>query len=216
MKKGFTEIVFLLDKSASMSGRTSDTIGGFNGFLKEQKEVEGEANITLVQFAGLGETVPYKTVNINEQEELTTETYRANGGSTAYLDALGKVINETGQRLHELRESQKPEKVVFVVMTDGLENASREFTREAIRSMIKHQEDKYSWQFVFMGANFDAVGEGQKFGINVMRAYSYNATSGGFAEAFGATSKNLRNYRSNLAVNMDFTEEDRKKQEQAK
>jgi len=216
MKKGLTDITFLLDRSGSMERNTADTIGGFNGFLKEQQELEGEATFTLIQFAGVGETVPYKTVNIKDQEKLNTTTYRATGSSTAYLDALGKAINDTGNRLHELRESQKPEKVVFVIMTDGLENASREFSKSTIREMIQHQEEKYNWQFVFMGANFDAVAEGGKFGINVNRAYTYNADSVGFAGAYGATSKNLSNYRNNLAVNMDFTDEDRKKQEQAK
>jgi hypothetical protein len=208
MKKGLTDITFLLDRSGSMANHASDTIGGFNTFLKEQQDLEGEANFTLIQFAGVGESVLHATVSIKDQVRLDTTNYRATGGSTAYLDALGRAINETGKRLHSLRESHKPAKVVFVVMTDGLENASREFTKAGIKAMIEHQENVYNWQFVFM--------EGANIGVSAMRAYSYNTNSVGFAEAYVATSKNLRNYRSNLVTNMDFTEEDRKKQEQAK
>lgn len=214
MKKNHTDITILLDRSASMSGLTNTTIEGFNEFVNAQKEVEGTASLTVVQFAEPDKIQNFITAqDIKSVAPLTHETYVANGHYTAYLDAIGRTINETGERLHNLRISERPDKVIFVVLTDGLENASREFTRSAIRDMIKHQEEKYSWEFVFLGANMDAVAEGGSIGVTNGKSFTYTATAAGMSNAFKSVTANSVMYRSNVKSDMSFTDEDRKAQE---
>lgn len=207
MKKGYTDITFLLDRSGSMAGTFRETLAGYNQFLKEQKQASGKATFTLVQFAT--NTEIGKTLDIREVENLSRATYSPTGSSTAYLDALGKTINATGERLAKMPESQRPEKVIMVVMTDGFENASREFTKSTLADMIKHQESVYNWQFVFLGANFDAVEEGQMLGMAVGRSFTYTQDSAGITNAYSALSANMTKYRANKSVNMDFQEEQR-------
>jgi uncharacterized protein YegL len=214
MKKNYTDITLLLDRSGSMAGTKADTIGGVNTFIEDQKKEEGEAKFTLVQFATTART-DY-TKDIKDVELLNQDTYQPTGASTAYLDALGKTINETGERLSALPDDERPEKVVVVVMTDGFENASREFRRGTIKEMIKHQEEKYNWQFVFMGANMDAVAEGSTFGVKSANAFTFVQDSAGLKSAYGALSSNLRSYRKGEVENMSFTPEQREEQEKDK
>lgn len=157
MKKDLTEIVIVLDESGSMSSCKSDTIGGFNEFLSTQKKIKGEANVTLVKFSDY-----YKVVNDGTALEHVSPLNESNytpSYSTALLDAVGRTINSVGNRLSSLPEDQRPEKVIFAVITDGYENASKEFKREKIFEMVTHQKTKYNWEFLFLGADIDAWGK---------------------------------------------------------
>ncbi len=159
VNENYTDITFVLDKSASMSDCVSDTIGGFNKFMKKQKGGKGKCRITTYLFDKPGSLKKlHNDVPITEIPQLTAEQYVADGWSTAYLDALGKTIDETGYRLVKMDEKDRPGKVLFVVLTDGLENASIELNREQVAKKLDIQENNYDWDFVFLGANFDAVG----------------------------------------------------------
>ncbi len=158
MNQNFTEIVFILDRSGSMGGLENDTIGGFNGFVKKQAET-GQTSLTTVLFDDKYEIL-HNGVDAGKAV-LTSDEYFTRG-STALLDAVGKTINDVGKRLGETPEALRPGKVIFVITTDGLENASREFTYDEVQKMITHQSEKYNWEFVFMGANIDVAKEGSK------------------------------------------------------
>src|SRR6476661_5469594 len=212
MKKNYTDITVVLDRSGSMMGTKSDTIGGFNAFLQEQKKVEGEATFTLIQFANTYE-VTVNGANIQNVAELNETSYQPTGSSTSLLDALGKAINETGERLRRLAESKRPENVVFVVITDGQENSSREFKKATINEMIQHQTDKYKWEFVFLGANQDAISEGASLGVRTANSLTYTQDSAGIGAMYSSVTSNLVNLRKGVAESMAFTEEDRKKQQ---
>lgn len=157
MEKDYCEIVMILDESGSMSDCKSDTIGGVNEFLNNQKRIKGKVNVTLIKFSD------YYRI-INNATDLDQVAYLDEGNyipsnTTALLDAVGKTINSTGARLENMAEKERPEKVIFVIITDGLENASREFSRRQVFEMVSHQRDKYKWEFIFLGANIDAWGE---------------------------------------------------------
>lgn len=157
MKKNLTEIVIVLDESGSMSSCKSDTIGGFNEFLSSQKKIKGDANVTLVKFSDY-----YKMINDGTPLESVSALNESNytpSNSTALLDAVGKTINKIGDRLANTPENEKPEKVIFAVITDGFENASREFKQKQIFDMVTHQKTKYSWEFLFLGADIDSWGK---------------------------------------------------------
>ena len=157
MRENLTEMVFVLDRSGSMSGLAADTIGGFNELIEKQKKIEGDAYVTTVLFDHEYEVL-HDHVALGEVAPLTDKEYFARG-STALLDAVGRTINAVGARLGATPEEERPAHVVFVITTDGMENASREYTAKQVREMVEHQQQKYSWQFVFLGANMDAVSE---------------------------------------------------------
>ena len=161
MNQNLTEIVFILDRSGSMNGLENDTIGGFNGFVKKQAKL-GPTNLTTVLFDDKYEIL-HNGVDA-KNVLLTGETYFTRG-STALLDAVGKTINEVGIRLSETPEPARPGKVIFVITTDGMENASQKFSYDEVKQMITHQTEKYGWEFIFMGANIDVAEEGDKLGI---------------------------------------------------
>jgi len=215
MKQDLTDITVVLDRSGSMYRVWTDTIVGFNAFLKTQKEATGEATFTLVQFDDKY-YVHYRGKNIQEVPDLDNETYVPRGG-TALLDAIGRTINETGQRLAALAESDRPSKVIFVILTDGEENASKEFRKDKINEMITHQTEKYQWDFVFLGANQDAIKTGSSMGIMAGNSMTYAANSIGTVSAFKTISSTMSSYRSgNTAVKTQFfSEEDRGKQKVA-
>jgi len=175
MNQNLTEIVFILDRSGSMNGLENDTIGGFNGFVKKQAEA-GQTSLTTVLFDDkyeiLHNGIDARDITLTEREYFTR-------GCTALLDAVGKTINDVGKRLNETPEASKPGKVIFVITTDGLENASREFSYDEVKKMITHQSEKYSWEFVFMGANIDVAKEGNKLGIKADRSFGWTANSAG-------------------------------------
>ena len=187
MKANLTELVMILDASGSMWSLTDDTIGGFNSLLNSQKEAEGEAIFTAVKFNDSMEYM-YKRVNINKVKELTKKEYFASG-YTALLDALGTTIDYIGKELANTVEDERPSKVIFAVITDGMENASREYTYELIQEKIKHQREVYNWQFMFIGANIDAIGESEKLGMDSRFARNYTASSVGTQAVYGGLSK---------------------------
>ena len=184
MNQNLTEIVFILDRSGSMAGLENDTIGGFNGFVKKQAE-NGQTSLTTVLFDDKYEIL-HNGIDA-DNVILTNEEYFTRG-STALLDAIGKTINNVGGRLNETPEDSRPCKVIFVITTDGLENASMEFSYKEIKKMITHQSEKYAWEFIFIGANIDVVQEGSKLGIDASRSIGFSATGQGICTMFKSVS----------------------------
>jgi hypothetical protein len=181
MNVNLTEIIFLLDRSGSMAGLESDTIGGFNAFVEKQRELEGETLVTAVLFDDKYEIL-WNGINANKAK-LTGREYFVRG-STALLDAVGKTILDVGLRLSQTNEEERPGKIIFVITTDGMENASREFTYKKIKELIIHQQEKYNWEFIFLGANIDASKEADSIGISKNNAYSFEASKAGVVEMY--------------------------------
>jgi uncharacterized protein YegL len=176
MNSNLTEIIFLLDRSGSMGGLECDTIGGFNAFIESQRKLEGKTLVTGVLFDDQYEVL----WNGAEAEivKLTAEEYYVRG-CTALLDAVGKTILDVGYRLSKTKRDHRPGKVIFVITSDGFENASREFTYKKVRELIKHQQEKYNWEFIFLGANIDAEKEADSLGIHSENAYNFEASEEG-------------------------------------
>lgn len=171
MKKGLTEIVFILDESGSMSGLETDTIGGFNSLINKQKGIEGEALVSLVVFNDNSKVV-YDRVPIRQVELLTAKQY-CPSGCTALLDSVGDAIHHIGNIHKYAREEDVPEKTLVVITTDGMENASRRYNYAKIKEMIKKEREKYGWEFLFLGANIDALDIAENLGIDPTRASNY-------------------------------------------
>ena len=179
MKKGLTELVFILDRSGSMGGLESDTIGGFNGMIEKQKKQEGDANVTTVLFDDRVEIV-HDRFDLRIVRELTDRDYYVRG-CTALLDAVGSTIDKMVNIQKRLPGEHRAEKVIFVITTDGLENASRQYSYAEVKHKIELEKEKYGWEFLFLGANMDAAAEAQKFGISDDRAVTFNNDSRGIA-----------------------------------
>jgi uncharacterized protein YegL len=198
MNRNLTDITVLLDRSGSMEDIREDTIGGFNRFLDDQKKQPGQANLTLVQFDTAYEMHLY-SVNIHNVAPLTRATFQPRGG-TALLDAMGKAIDQTGQRLEKMHESQRPANVMFVIITDGEENSSRVYAGEAghalIMGKVKHQSEAYNWTFVFLGANQDAIQTGASLGILATNSLSYAPNSFGVGNTYEILSSKTSTLRS--------------------
>lgn len=194
MKKNLTELVFILDRSGSMQSLASDTIGGFNSMIETQKKEPGEAYVTTVLFDHDYELL-HDHINIEDINPITSNEYYARG-STGLLDAVGRTINAIGNRLSATPEDERPDKVIFVINTDGYENCSREFTKKQIKEMIEHQQNKYSWVFMFLGANIDAASEAGGLGIASSRSHNYAYTSGGISSAYSSVDAALCSIRS--------------------
>ena len=177
MKKNLTEIVFILDRSGSMAGLEKDTIGGFNGMLAKQKREPGEAVISTVLFDNESQVI-HDRVPLDRIPELTEKEYYVRG-CTALLDAVGSAIHHIGNVHKYAREEDRPEKTLFVITTDGMENASHSYTYDRVKQMISHQKETYGWEFIFLGANIDATREAARFGISADRAANYHADSKG-------------------------------------
>lgn len=171
MKKGLTEIVFILDRSGSMSGLEKDTIGGFNSTIERQKREEGEALVSTVLFDDDMEVL-HDRVSLEKIAPLTDKEYYARG-STALLDAIGGAIHHIGNVHKYAREEDRPEKTIFVITTDGYENASRKYSSDRVKQMVERQKQKYGWEFIFLGANIDAVETARNFGIDEARAANF-------------------------------------------
>lgn len=212
MRKGLTDISIVLDRSGSMSSIADDTRGGFNKFILDQRTTPGEAVVTLVQFDHEYQCV-HNGVNIADVPELTSATYVPRG-NTALLDAIGRTINDTGARIAALTEEDRPEFVVFVIITDGHENASREFARDKVMEMITHQREVYSWSFIFLGADADAIDVARSYGISRDTAMQYSNTSAGVNAVFDSTSRNLRSMRTiGDSATLNYSDKDRAEQE---
>ena len=177
MKKNLTEIVFILDRSGSMAGLEADTIGGFNGMLEKQKREEGRVLVSTVLFDHEQQVI-HDRVDIRRMEPMTEREYFVRG-CTALLDAVGGAIHHIGNVHKYAREEDRPEKTLFVITTDGMENASKRYTYEKVKAMITRQQEKYGWEFLFLGANIDAAREAARFGIGKDFAANYHADSKG-------------------------------------
>ena len=186
MKKGYTEIIAIIDKSGSMHPIKSDSIGGVNSFIESQKEQEGTANLTLVLFNTEVETI-YESEDIKNIKGLNATSYIPNG-MTAMNDAIGISINKLGLKLSKMKEEDRPENVIVAILTDGQENSSMEFSGEAVKSLIKEQTEKYNWEFIFLAANQNAVESGAGIGIPKERCMEYSADSKGMNNAYTSMS----------------------------
>lgn len=193
MKKGLTELVFILDRSGSMGGLENDTIGGFNAMLEKQKKQEGEAYITTVLFDDRYEMI-HNRFPLAKVKPMTDADYYVRG-CTALLDAMGRTIHQMAMTQKYLPEEEKAEKVIFVITTDGLENASREYTIVQVKKMVEHEKEKYGWEFLFFGANMDAVAEAGRFGIGADRAVTFENDSQGIHTNYRVVSETISNMR---------------------
>ena len=194
MRKNLTELVFILDRSGSMAGLEGDTIGGFNGMIEKQKCEPGEAYVSTVLFDNVSEVI-HDRVDIQKIEPMTNRDYYVRG-CTALLDAVGEAIHHIGNIHKYAREEDRPEKTLFVITTDGMENASRKYSYEKVRSMIQRQQEKHGWEFIFLGANIDAAKEAARFGISEDRAANYHADHKGTAVIYEAMSEAVCNVRA--------------------
>ncbi|HHW06642.1 MAG TPA: VWA domain-containing protein [Clostridia bacterium] len=193
MKNNLTELVFILDRSGSMAGLESDTIGGYNAMLKKQQETEGEVIVTTVLFDDKYELL-HDRINLKAIAPITEKEYYVRG-TTALLDAVGKTINKIVAVQKHTAEEYRADKVLFVITTDGMENASREYSYEQIRRMVERQKEKYGWEFIFLGANIDAVETAGRFGIDAGNAANYHADSEGVQLNFQVLSEVITNVR---------------------
>lgn len=211
-KTNITELVYILDRSGSMSGLEADTIGGYNSMLKEQKSEPGTAFVTTVLFDDSYELL-HDRVNIRELRPITGKEYFVRG-STALLDAVGKTISSIGNAQKHSNPERRADKVMVVIITDGMENASSEYNYKKIMDMIEKQKSRFGWEFLFLGANIDAIATAAKFGISSDRAANYNADSKGTQLNYTAINNfasNLRQNRSNDASWKKNIDEDYKK-----
>jgi hypothetical protein len=205
VNQDLTDITIVLDESGSMGPIRGDTIGALNTFVQEQKAIPGNAVFSLYTFSsGLDKEYQFlrqrvAAVNLKDAQPLTDKDYTPAGG-TPLLDALGTAIDSTGIRLGNLPEDQRPARVLFVIVTDGKENASTKFDTAAIREKIKHQDEVYSWDFVYLGANQDAFAVSSGLGISAGNTSGFEATSGGIKSMTGKLSSNAVNYRSGGAT----------------
>ncbi len=187
MSKGLTEIIYILDRSGSMGGLEEDTIGGFNSMMEQQKKTGEKALVSTVLFDDTCEVI-HDRVPIDKIEKMTSEQYYVRG-CTALLDAVGGAIHHIGNVHKYAREEDRPEKTIVVITTDGMENASRNYSRSKIQKMVKRQQNKYGWEFIFIGANIDAYAEAQKYGIRKERAVNYVSDEIGTANVYAGVSK---------------------------
>lgn len=210
MKKGYTHISVVLDRSGSMSGIKNDAQGGLNQFIEDQQKLDGEATFSLVQFDHENQKI-FDFVNVKDVEPYVLIPR----GWTALLDAIGKEIVDLGNKLNSMDENDRPEKVIFVIVTDGAENSSKKYTKENIYEMIKHQEDTYKWEFVFMAANQDAIEAGRGIGVSFEKSMTFAANADGATNAFASLSTNTCAYRSGVDSTYNFKSSDRDKQTKA-
>ena len=202
MQKNLTEIVFILDRSGSMAGLEEDTIGGFNAMIRKQRGEEGQALVSTVLFDNHTEVI-HDRVDIQRISPMTRKEYYVRG-CTALLDAVGKSIRHIANVHKYAREEDRPEKTVFVITTDGMENASREYSYEKVRRMIEHEKEKYGWEFLFLGANIDAAKEAARFGITEDRAANYHADSQGTAVIYKAVSEAVCSVRASRPMSKEW------------
>ena len=202
MKNSRTELVFVLDRSGSMSGLESDTIGGFNAMLKKQRATEGACRLTTVLFDHEIEIL-HDRIDLQDVSELTDAEYCVRG-STALLDAMGFAIQKITGVQKTTSEKHRADNVVFVIITDGFENASREFTSDKVKKLIQHRQSEFGWEFIFIGANIDAVETAGSYGIPKERAQDFLADKEGIGISFDAMSHAVSELRSNRTLSADW------------
>ena len=194
MKKGFTEIVFILDRSGSMTGLEKDTIGGFNSLIEKQKKEDGQCVVSTVLFDYESDVI-HDRVDISKVNPLTDKEYFTRG-STALLDAIGGAIHHIGNVHKYAREEDRPEKTLFVITTDGMENASRRYTYQKVKQIVERQKEKYGWEFMFLGANIDALETAESFGIDRNMAVHFRNHAQGTALNYQVLSDTIRAVRA--------------------
>lgn len=209
MDANYTDITIILDRSGSMFSIKPDMEGGLNTFIEEQKKVEGKCLVTLHQF-----DYDYDTVFENKTLTETPKIVIHPRGGTALLDAIGKTIDNLGSRLKKMSESERPGKVIVMIITDGEENSSSKFNKSQINEMISHQQEKYNWQFIFLGANQDAIEEASSLGILRSNAMTFAYSGLGAQASMNSVSNNIGAYRSGTVLSASFTPEDRKTQDE--
>lgn len=204
MKKGLTELVFILDRSGSMQGLEKDTIGGFNSMLAKQKQAEGSAFVSTILFDSFSEVL-HDRLDIHEVAPITEREYFVRG-CTALLDAVGGAIHHIGNIHKYARRSDVPENTLFVITTDGMENASQRYTAEQVKDMIRRQTEQYGWEVLFLGANIDAVETAGHMGIAPERAVNYHSDSEGTRLNYEVLSQTISAVRSNAPLSADWKE----------
>ena len=202
MKNNITELVFILDRSGSMSGFEADTIGGFNSTIERQKEQEGKVYVSTVLFDNYSEVI-HDRVDINEIKPMTRKDYNVRG-CTALLDAIGGAIHHIGNVHKYARPEDVPEHTIFIITTDGMENASQRYSSQDIKAKIKRQTEKYGWEFIFLAANIDAVETAENIGIRRERAANYRQTNKGVERSYYAMSEAITTVRNCCADEMDL------------
>ena len=202
MRKNLTEIVFILDRSGSMSGLEADTIGGFNSMIEKQKKADGEALISTVLFDNTSEVI-HDRVNVRDIKPMTDKDYTVRG-CTALLDAIGGAIHHIGNVHKYARAEDVPEHTMFVITTDGMENASRHYNSDKVKKMIERQKEKYGWEILFLGANIDAVETARHFGISEDRAVNYHSDSEGTQLNYEVLSEAICAVRCSTPLSADW------------
>ena len=202
MKKNLTEIIFILDRSGSMSGLEADTIGGFNSMIEKQKKADGEAMISTVLFDNVSEVI-HDRVSVLDIQPMTDKDYTVRG-CTALLDAIGGAIHHIGNIHKYARAEDVPEHTLFVITTDGMENASRLYNAERVKQMIERQKARYGWEFLFLGANIDAVETARHFGIGADRAVNYHSDSAGTQLNYEVLSEAICAVRGSVQLGADW------------
>ena len=203
MNNNLTEIVFILDRSGSMAGLEDDTIGGFNAMVEKQKKEQGEAVLSAVLFSD-GSQVLYDRVDIQKVEPMTDQQYQV-GGCTALLDAIGGAVHHIANVHKYAREEDRPGKTIFVITTDGMENASRAYTYDGVQRMVKHEQEKYGWEFLFLGANMDAISAARSFGMRADRAVRYRRDSAGTALNYSVVSETVARVRRRECIEPNWS-----------
>lgn len=202
MKKNLTEIIFILDRSGSMSGLEADTIGGFNSMIEKQKKADGEAMISTVLFDNVSEVI-HDRVSVLDIQPMTDKDYTVRG-CTALLDAIGGAIHHIGNIHKYARAEDVPEHTLFVITTDGMENASRHYNAERVKQMIERQKARYGWEFLFLGANIDAVETARHFGIGADRAVNHHSDSAGTQLNYEVLSEAICAVRGSVQLGADW------------
>lgn len=204
IKNGITELVFILDRSGSMAGLESDTIGGFNSMIEKQKRQDGECYVSTVLFDNVSEVL-HDRVKLTEINPMTDKEYTVRG-SIALIDAIGGAIHHIGNVHKYIRNEDVPEHTIFVITTDGMENASHKYSSDKVKSMIERQKERYGWEFLFIGANIDAVETAAQYGIDRDRAVNYNADEVGTHILYESVSAVVGNVRSNKRIMKNWSE----------
>lgn len=202
MKKNLTELVFILDRSGSMSGLEKDTIGGFNAMIEKQKKEPGEAFVSTILFDNVSEVL-HDRVSLESVPQMTDRDYTVRG-CTALIDAIGGAIKHIGNIHKYVRPEDVPEHTMFIITTDGMENASRRFSSDEVKKMIERQKSEFGWEFLFIGANIDAVQTAAQFGIGHDRAVNYHADSQGTQVLYETLCAPISAMRSNKAIDADW------------
>ena len=198
MRKNLTEIVFILDRSGSMAGLEKDTIGGFNSMIRKQRQEAGEAVISTVLFDNQSQVI-HDRIPLDHIAPMTDRDYYVRG-CTALLDAVGDAIHHIRNVHKYAREEDRPEKTIFVITTDGMENASRHYDYAAVKRMIQEQKMEFGWEFLFLGANIDAAREAARFGINADRAANYHADAMGTSVIYDTVGDTVREFRKSACL----------------